>query len=47
MFLPFQRLGRPRDATATGVGLGLAGRRAGFVEAMDGELTVEDTPGAG
>ena len=31
---------------AAGVGLGLAVAR-GFVEAMDGELSVEDTPGGG
>jgi two-component system sensor histidine kinase KdpD len=45
IFRPFQRLGdNPRDGT--GVGLGLAVAR-GFVEAMGGELTVEDTPGGG
>ena len=45
MFQPFQRLGdNPRHGT--GVGLGLAVAR-GFVEAMGGELTVEDTPGGG
>lgn len=44
VFRPFQRLGdRPNGS---GVGLGLAVAR-GFVEAMDGELTVEDTPGGG
>jgi two-component system sensor histidine kinase KdpD len=44
VFQPFQRLGdRPNG---TGVGLGLAVAR-GFVEAMDGELTIEDTPGGG
>jgi two-component system sensor histidine kinase KdpD len=44
VFQPFQRLGdRPNGS---GVGLGLAVAR-GFVEAMDGELTVEDTPGGG
>jgi two-component system sensor histidine kinase KdpD len=44
VFRPFQRLGdRPNG---TGVGLGLAVAR-GFVEVMDGELTVEDTPGGG
>ena len=37
---------RRPPATATGVGLGLAVAR-GFVEAMGGELTVEDTPGGG
>ena len=44
MFVPFQRLGdSPRDG---GVGLGLAVAR-GFVEAMGGEVEVEDTPGGG
>ena len=41
---PFQRLGEVRRGT--GVGLGLAVAR-GFVEAMGGELTAEDTPGGG
>ncbi|WP_306365958.1 ATP-binding protein [Nocardiopsis sp. CC223A] len=44
MFEAFQRLG---DAPqGTGVGLGLAVAR-GFVEAMHGTLTPEDTPGGG
>ena len=44
VFEPFQRLGdRP---TGDGVGLGLAVAK-GFVEAMGGELTIEDTPGGG
>jgi two-component system, OmpR family, sensor histidine kinase KdpD len=44
VFQPFQRLGdRPNGS---GVGLGLAVAR-GFVEAMGGELTIEDTPGGG
>ncbi len=42
VFEPFQRLG---DG-ATGVGLGLAVAR-GFVDAMGGELTIDDTPGGG
>ena len=44
VFEPFQRLGdrSPMD----GVGLGLAVSR-GFVEAMGGELEVDDTPGGG
>ena len=41
-FEPFQRFG---DG-ATGVGLGLAVAR-GFVDAMRGELTLDDTPGGG
>lgn len=42
IFAPFQRYGdAPRGA---GVGLGLAVAR-GFVEAMNGTLTAEDTPG--
>ncbi|MDP9300234.1 MAG: DUF4118 domain-containing protein, partial [Actinomycetota bacterium] len=44
MFRPFQQLG---DGTSRdGIGLGLAVAK-GFVEAMDGELSVEDTPGGG
>ena len=44
IFQPFQRLG---DAGAdSGVGLGLAVAR-GFVEAVGGEISVEDTPGGG
>jgi two-component system, OmpR family, sensor histidine kinase KdpD len=44
VFEPFQRLGdRP---SGDGVGLGLAVAR-GFVEAMGGELRMEDTPGGG
>jgi len=42
IFEPFQRVG---DGGG-GVGLGLAVAK-GFVEAMGGELTVEDTPGGG
>jgi len=44
VFLPFQRLGDA--ASTTGVGLGLAVAK-GFVEAMGGELSIEDTPGGG
>jgi two-component system sensor histidine kinase KdpD len=44
MFRPFQRLG-DRQA-GNGVGLGLAVAK-GFVEAMDGDIVVEDTPGGG
>ncbi len=44
VFLPFQRLG-DKDASG-GVGLGLAVAK-GFVEAMGGELALEDTPGGG
>lgn len=43
IFQPFQRLG---DRGGGGVGLGLA-IASGFVEAMEGELLVEDTPGGG
>lgn len=42
-FEPFQRVG---DAKRSGVGLGLAIAR-GFIDAMGGELTLEDTPGGG
>ncbi len=45
IFLPFQRLG-DNPSNGTGVGLGLAVAR-GFVDAMGGELVVEDTPGGG
>ncbi|GAB3967283.1 sensor histidine kinase KdpD [Actinoallomurus acanthiterrae] len=44
VFQPFQRLG-DRD-NGTGVGLGLALSR-GLVEAMDGTVTPEETPGGG
>ncbi len=44
VFHPFQRLGD--HAATTGVGLGLAVAR-GFVDAMAGEITVDDTPGGG
>jgi len=44
IFLPFQRLGD--RSNGTGVGLGLAVAK-GFVEAIGGELSVEDTPGGG
>jgi two-component system, OmpR family, sensor histidine kinase KdpD len=43
IFRPFQRLG---DSESGGVGLGLAVAR-GFVEAVGGDLDVEDTPGGG
>jgi two-component system sensor histidine kinase KdpD len=43
IFEPFQRLG---DSRGNGLGLGLAVAR-GFVEAMGGELTIDDTPGGG
>jgi two-component system sensor histidine kinase KdpD len=44
VFLPFQRLG---DAgSGEGVGLGLAVAK-GFVEAIGGEVEIEDTPGGG
>ena len=44
VFRPFQRLGD--RSNGSGVGLGLAVAR-GFVEAMGGELMVDDTPGGG
>jgi len=44
VFLPFQRLGD--QSNGSGVGLGLAVAR-GFVEAMGGEIAVDDTPGGG
>jgi two-component system sensor histidine kinase KdpD len=45
VFQPFQRL-VDNQADGSGVGLGVAIAR-GFVEAMGGELTIEDTPGGG
>ncbi len=44
LFQPFQRLGD--TDTTTGVGLGLAVSK-GFVEAVRGDILVEDTPGGG
>jgi two-component system sensor histidine kinase KdpD len=44
VFEPFQRLGDQSNGTGTGLGLAVA---RGFVEAMGGEITVEDTPGGG
>jgi two-component system sensor histidine kinase KdpD len=44
LFVPFQRLGD--SSTREGIGLGLAVAK-GFVEAMDGSIEVEDTPGGG
>jgi two-component system sensor histidine kinase KdpD len=44
VFRPFQRLGDKH--TGTGIGLGLAVAR-GFVDALGGELTIDDTPGGG
>ncbi|UOQ61596.1 DUF4118 domain-containing protein [Leucobacter rhizosphaerae] len=44
MFLPFQRLGDTDNTTGLGLGLALS---RGFVEAMHGTLTPEDTPGGG
>jgi two-component system sensor histidine kinase KdpD len=44
LFAPFQRLGDIPQGE--GIGLGLAVAR-GLTEAMDGTLTVEDTPGGG
>ncbi len=44
VFRPFQRLGDTENRS--GVGLGLAVSR-GFVEAVGGELDLEDTPGGG
>jgi two-component system, OmpR family, sensor histidine kinase KdpD len=48
MFEPFQRMGDAGNGSGqvTGVGLGLAVAR-GFMDAMAGELLLEDTPGGG
>ena len=45
VFQPFQRLGDShRTAPASGLGLAVA---RGFVEAMGGDVEIEDTPGGG
>jgi two-component system sensor histidine kinase KdpD len=44
MFMPFQRLGD--SDTSDGVGLGLAVAK-GLIEAMNGQLAAQDTPGGG
>ena len=44
VFLPFQRLGD--TGGGDGVGLGLAVAK-GFVEAIGGDVEIEDTPGGG
>jgi two-component system, OmpR family, sensor histidine kinase KdpD len=44
MFQPFQRLGDQSNNGGTGLGLAVA---RGFVDAMGGAITVEDTPGGG
>ncbi len=46
VFAPFQRLNDHATSTSGGVGLGLAIAR-GFIEAMHGAVTLEDTPGGG
>lgn len=44
IFVPFQRLGDTDNSSGLGLGLALS---RGFVEAMHGTLTPEDTPGGG
>ncbi len=44
VFVAFQRLGDIDNTTGVGLGLALS---KGFIEAMDGTLEVEDTPGGG
>ena len=46
VFERFQRLGDQSNGIGTGTGLGLAVAR-GFIEAMGGEIWIEDTPGGG
>jgi two-component system sensor histidine kinase KdpD len=46
VFQPFQRLGDTPNGPTDGVGLGLAVAR-GFVEAMGGTVTLDDTPTGG
>ncbi|GAA1570019.1 ATP-binding protein [Leucobacter aridicollis] len=44
IFVPFQRIGDTDNDTGLGLGLALS---RGFIEAMHGTLTPEDTPGGG
>ncbi|MCR2828038.1 sensor histidine kinase, partial [Microbacterium sp. zg.Y909] len=44
IFVPFQRLGDTDNSSGLGLGLALS---RGFIEAMRGTLTSEDTPGGG
>jgi two-component system, OmpR family, sensor histidine kinase KdpD len=44
VFQPFQRLGDQSNDSGTGLGLAVA---RGFIDAMGGEVTVDDTPGGG
>jgi two-component system sensor histidine kinase KdpD len=46
VFEPFQRRDDQAVSTGAGVGLGLAIAR-GFIQAMGGAITLEDTPGGG
>jgi two-component system, OmpR family, sensor histidine kinase KdpD len=46
VFEPFQRLGDGGPDAHEGLGLGLAVAN-GFVDAMDGTITIDDTPGGG
>jgi two-component system sensor histidine kinase KdpD len=46
VFEPFQRLGDGGRAAHDGVGLGLAVSK-GFLEAIDAQIVIEDTPGGG
>jgi len=46
VFEPFQRRDDLATSAGPGVGLGLAIAR-GFIEAMHGSITLEDTPGGG
>ncbi|MFR9731328.1 DUF4118 domain-containing protein [Saccharopolyspora sp. MS10] len=46
VFAPFERGGEPGDTGPPGVGLGLSVAQ-GFMQAMDGTIQAEDTPGGG
>jgi two-component system sensor histidine kinase KdpD len=46
VFQPFQRLGDGGRASYDGIGLGLAVTK-GFIDAMGGEVLIDDTPGGG
>jgi two-component system sensor histidine kinase KdpD len=44
IFEPFQRFGDQNPDSGLGLGLAVA---KGFIDAMGGELSIEDTPGGG
>jgi two-component system sensor histidine kinase KdpD len=44
IFQPFERLDAAPESAGVGLGLAVA---SGFIDALDGQLTIEDTPGGG